>query len=203
MSAPDRPNHLQDWQVLSRDLVVDCPPWLSLWKETVRLPDGREIRDYLQLDQPDYVEIVAWQAGKVLGLWRYKHGPRRMNLGFPAGYVAKGENPADAARRELREETGMESDAWRSLGTFCVDGNRTQARAHLFTAQHCRFVGAQTSDDLEVHVAEWLTPQQWGQYLAEGWVATLGTAMAVYAGILVPFQQSCPIESGKDDAHDY
>lgn len=78
---------LREWQVLKRELVLDCPPWLSLWRETIRLPDGREIDDYYQLEQRDYVVIAAWQNGKVLGLWRYKHGPRRVNLGLPAGIV--------------------------------------------------------------------------------------------------------------------
>ena len=78
---------LQSWQVLKRELSLDCSPWLSLWRETIRLPDGREVDDYYQIEQRDYVVIAAWENGKVLGLWRYKHGPRRVNLGLPAGYL--------------------------------------------------------------------------------------------------------------------
>lgn len=98
---------LQEWQVLKREPVLECPPWLSLWRETIRLPDGREIDDYYQLEQRDYVEIVAWQNGKVFGLWRYKHGPRRVNLGLPAGYLENGEDALAAAHRELSRRSGI------------------------------------------------------------------------------------------------
>ena len=46
------------------------------------------------------------------------------------------------------------------------------------------FVEPRPSDDLEEQIGEWLTPQQWGDHLAAGRVATLGAAIAVYAGIL-------------------
>ena len=181
---------LQEWQVLKREPVLECPPWLSLWRETIRLPDGREIDDYYQLEQRDYVEIVAWQNGKVFGLWRYKHGPRRVNLGLPAGYLESGEDALAAARRELHEEAGLASESWQLLGSYCIDGNRGQARAHICVAHNCRSIEARPSDDLETQIGEWLTPQQWGEQLAAGSVATLGAAMAVYAGILTSSQQT-------------
>lgn len=81
MKSTEAFGRLQAWQVLKRELVRECPPWLSLWRESVRLPDGRVIDDYYQLEQRDYVVIAAWQDGKVFGLWRYKCGPRRVKLG--------------------------------------------------------------------------------------------------------------------------
>jgi len=175
---------LQEWQVLKRECVLECPPWLSLWRETIRLPDGREIGDYYQIEQRDYVEIAAWQNGKVFGLWGYKHGPRRVTLGLPAGYLEAGEDALAAARRELHEEAGLASENWQLYGSYCIDGNRGQARAHICVAHDCRSIEARPSDDFEVKIGQWLTPQQWGENLAAGCVATLGTAMAVHAGIL-------------------
>jgi ADP-ribose pyrophosphatase len=190
MKFPEDFGQLQAWHVLKRELVLERPPWLSLWRETIRLPDGREIDDYYQLEQRDYVEIVAWQNGKAFGLWRYKHGPRRVNLGLPAGYLERGEDALATARRELHEEAGLASENWQHLGSYCIDGNRGQARAHIFLAHDCRSIEAFPSDDLETHVGEWLTPQQWSDHLAAGQVATLGAVTAVYAGILAPLQQA-------------
>ena len=184
MKQPKTPAHLRRWRVRSRELVLDCQPWLSLWREKIALPDGREITDYYQVEQRDFVVIVPWQDRKVLGFWRYKHGPRRINLGFPAGYREPNEDPFTAARRELQEEARLMSDDWQHLGSYCVDGNRSQACAHIFVAHDCRIVEPCPSDDLEEQIGEWLTPQQWRDCLAAGKVATLGAAMAVYAGIL-------------------
>ncbi len=181
---------LKEWEVLERELVVDCPPWLSLWREKIRLPGGCKIDEYYQLDQPDYVVIVPWQDGRVLGLWRYKHGPRRVNLGLPAGYLEAGEDPLSAARRELHEEAGLASDDWHGIGSYCVDGNRGQARVHIFVARDCRPIEGRPSDDLEEQVGERLSPQQWSEYLMSGGVATLGAAIAVSAGILANSKHS-------------
>lgn len=181
-------SQLKEWQVVKRKLLFERSPWLRIWKETIRLPDGNEIDDYYQLEQRDYVEIIARQDGRVLGLWRYKHGPRCVNLGFPAGFVEDGEDVIIAAHRELREEVGLASDKWHHLGSYCLDGNRGQARAHILSAHDCRFVEAYPSDDLEEQIGEWLTPQQWYEYLVTGKVVTLATALAVYEGILVPSQ---------------
>jgi ADP-ribose pyrophosphatase len=184
MKFTEAGGQLKAWQVLKRELVLECRPWLSLWRETIRLTDGREIDDYYQIEQADYVVVAPWQNGKVFGLWRYKHGPRRVNLGLPAGYVDSGEDALAAARRELQEEARLVSENWRLVGSYCVDGNRSQASAHIFVAQDCRPAEARPSDDLEEQIGEWLTPRQWGEYLAAGEVATLGAAMAVSAGIL-------------------
>ena len=82
MKQPKAYERLRVWRVLRRELVLNCQPWLALWREKIRLPDGREIDDYYQIEQRDYVLIAAWQNGKVFGLCRYKHGPRRINLGL-------------------------------------------------------------------------------------------------------------------------
>ncbi len=180
---------LQQWEVLKRECVFEGQPWIRLWRETLRLPDGRMVEGYYQLDQRDYVEIVAWQNGKVLGLWRYKHGPRRVNLGLPAGYLEEEEDALRAARRELHEEAGIISDHWKYLGAFCIDGNRGPARAHICVATDCHGVSSSVSDDLEEHIGEWLTPEQWRENLELGTVATMGAALAVYSCILRNFQE--------------
>lgn len=122
---------LRSWNVLNRELVVECAPWLSLWRETVRLPDGREIHNYYQVEERDYVVIAPWRDGKVFGLWRYKHGPRRVNLGLPAGYIEPGEDPLPAAQREMREEAGLTSLDWQHLGSY-IDGNRSPGTSSHF-----------------------------------------------------------------------
>ena len=92
------------------------------------------MNDYYQLDQRDYVEIVAWQHGKVFGLWRYKHGPRRVNLGLPAVYLEGQEDPLTAACRELREEAGLISDNWRYMGGSVLMGIAVP-HVHIFVWQ--------------------------------------------------------------------
>lgn len=171
---------MKPWQVLDETSLLRVDPWFHVTKQKIALPDGRVIDGYYQIHQRDYVEIVAGDTrGLVLGLWRYKHGPRRVNLGLPAGYVEEGESPRQAAERELREEAGLAAENWIPLGEFHLDGNRSQARCHIWLADHCLPVAASPSDDLEESRREWISINRWLRHIREGNVATLAVATAI------------------------
>lgn len=53
---------------------------------------------------------------------------------FCAGKLERGEDPADAARRELEEETGHTAGCITSLGTFYTSPGFTDERMHAFLA---------------------------------------------------------------------
>jgi ADP-ribose pyrophosphatase len=151
---------MEDWITLRRRELVDARPWLRLWAEDVRLPDGRVIDDFQRVEMPDYVVIVALTTeGTVVVERSYKHGPRRVCLSLPAGYVEADEDVLLAAQRELREETGHAGDTWTHLGSFTVDGNRGCGAAHLFLARETRLVALPNAGDLEEMEIITMAPQ--------------------------------------------
>ncbi len=173
-----------EWDVLDRCLLLDASPWLSLWVERVRLPDGRQVADFLQVEQPDFAIVFGVvEPDRVLAIRHYKHGPRRVNLGLPAGYVAPGELPLAAAHRELKEETGYEADVWSHLGSFSVDGNRGCGRAHIYLALGLRKTAEPSADDLEEIEVELIHFSRLAECLRTGEVATLGAAAAIALGL--------------------
>lgn len=138
------------WRVLERTLVLHAGRRLSVWRERVRLPDGREIDDYFQVTLPDFVVLVALTGDDEAVMLRgYKHGARRSCLTFPGGLLEPGEDPEEAARRELREETGFECNEIVSLGSFVVNGNQHCARAHIFYGTNARLIDDPSNTDLE------------------------------------------------------
>jgi len=56
---------------------------------------------------------------------------------LPKGHIEKGETPEDAARREVREESGVTADIVRLVGdsTFDVDGAPVRVRYFLMQFQ--------------------------------------------------------------------
>ena len=171
---------LRLWRTLARRELYAAPPWITVSVETVRLPDGRVVPDYHQIQLSEYASVVALTTdGRVILQRQYRHGLRRVSLLVPGGMVEKGEPPLRAARRELLEETGYRARRWRRLGTFVPNSNYGCGRAHVFLARDARPVAAPASGDLEEVETVLLSPAAVRRMLRRGEVASLSTAAAL------------------------
>jgi ADP-ribose pyrophosphatase len=174
------PDQQHPWETLgSRDLV-HRPPWLRLWVDRVRLPNGRVVEEYHQIATPDYAVIFAQTSdGRIVAERMYKHGLRRVVLSLPAGMIEAKEEPLAAARRELLEETGYAADSWRYLGMFAADSNYGMGRAHLFSAAGARQVRQPHAGDLEEIDVLLVTMDELMAAVREGRVASLPNISAI------------------------
>ena len=140
----------KNWRVLSSRLIYDYPPYLRLEKQVVKLPDGRQIDDYHWLQMPNYCVVVPLTTErKVVTLQAYRHGIGKVTSSLPGGLIDEGELPLIAAKRELLEETGYQSDNWQTMGSYVPHGNYGCGRVHLFRATDTRKVCEPNSGDLE------------------------------------------------------
>ena len=138
------------WRVLDERPLLTRPPFATVVEQTIALPNGRRVDDYLRIDMRDFVVVVPQlRDGRIAMLHQYKHGVGDACYCFPGGMVEADEDPFDTALRELREETGLAPIAMTALGDFVVNGNNGCGRAYLFQAQDCSFVGREPHDDLE------------------------------------------------------
>jgi ADP-ribose diphosphatase len=152
---------LQPWKTLKREPLFSAGPIKEVVRETVLLPDGRVISDYHTVAMGDYAIVYAvTRDARVLVLRQYKHGPRRVCLTFPGGYVAPGEDPAAAVERELLEETGYRATTITPLGSFVANANQGCNTAHLFRADGCWYERPPLSGDLEEMELVEMTPAE-------------------------------------------
>jgi 8-oxo-dGTP pyrophosphatase MutT (NUDIX family) len=174
---------LQTWNTLASRPLLDRRPWLTVWEEDVRLPDGAIIQGYLRSRARDYAMVFAVLADGTVPLVRqYKHGPGRPSYDLPAGYLdGPDELPLSGAQRELHEETGLVADRWQPLGHLVIDTNRGEDRAHIFLALGARHEGAPHLDPTEALEVSYHTPDA----LREMVRGSVIDSMASVAGIML------------------
>jgi len=90
----------------------------TLRKDYLRTPDGREVV-YEIIDHPGAVTIIpVTNEGKILFVHQYRPATGMVLLELPAGTLNPGEDPAECAAREVREETGMAARKLTHLGNL-------------------------------------------------------------------------------------
>ena len=115
-------------KVLQRETVYEGLVW-DVVRDTVDLGEGGVVkREYIQ--HTGAVAILALdEDGRVLMIEQYRH-PVGMTLWeLPAGLLdVKGEDPLDAAKRELAEEADLRAERWDVLADwFNSPGGMTEA----------------------------------------------------------------------------
>jgi ADP-ribose pyrophosphatase len=90
--------------------------------DTCELPNGMIIDGFV-LEYGNWATILALtKQQEVVLVLQYRHGAQKVLLELPGGAMeGEGENPMQAARRELLEETGYNSDKFIQIG--CVSPN--------------------------------------------------------------------------------
>ena len=101
---------------------------LKLEEDTVRLPDGSLTRrEWVR--HPGAVVMIAMLDDNTLLLERqYRYPLQRHFLELPAGKIDAGEEPLQAAKRELREECGYDARRWHHFRR-CIPASAIQMNA--------------------------------------------------------------------------
>lgn len=143
------------WLTLSSRVVHSARPWLEVRQDEVRLPSGRTIPDFHHIWMPDYVILFAeTDDGQVLMVRGYKQGIGVESLVFPGGVIDPREEPLEAAKRELLEETGYAAREWSARGRLVVHSNYGCGHAHFMHAKGLTKVQEPPPDDTEELVVE-------------------------------------------------
>ena len=115
----------QKWESLTKESILVKKPWFEVFREEVRLPDGKIVPDYFGIEMPYYTTVFAvTEEQKIMVLRCYRHAIGEVTLTMPGGMIDEGESPLAGIQRELLEETGYKAKDWKPLGTFVGSSTR-------------------------------------------------------------------------------
>ena len=139
------------WKILKSEYLFRRP-WLTVRRDCVELPDGRQNPEFYILEYPDWVNVIAiTDDGQFVMERQYRHGLGKTCFEIPAGVIEKGETPLEAAKRELMEETGYGEGEWKEIMSVSGNSSTTNNISHCFVAKGVKKIGTQHLDRTEDH----------------------------------------------------
>ena len=110
------------------------------------------------LEYPEFCNVIAiTKDGRYLMERQYRHAQHLTAYEIPAGCVEEGEDPMEAAKRELYEETGYGGGEWSHLMTVSPNSGACTNSSHTFLAVGVERLSEQhleESEDIKVVLLE-------------------------------------------------
>jgi 8-oxo-dGDP phosphatase len=142
------------WRTFGERTLYDSA-WVWLGQVDVGLPDGERIWHHVVRSHRAAVMLLLDEQERVLLLWRHRFIPDRWGWELPGGLIDEGEEPADAAQRELEEETGYHAGQVEHQVTFQPMAGMVDSERVVFIGRHAERIGEPT-DTSESERAEWV-----------------------------------------------
>jgi 8-oxo-dGTP pyrophosphatase MutT (NUDIX family) len=113
--------------------------WLEVVEDRVTMPDGKP-GSFTTVEMRPGVSVLALDSDNFVyltGEFRYAIGQDSVEV--VSGAIDDDEEPLAAARRELKEEVGIEAKEWSALGLVNPFTSIVKSPAHLFLARNLSF----------------------------------------------------------------
>jgi len=109
----------------------------SVYQWEQELYDGTKAT-FEALKRPGTIQIIATQGDQIL-LSHEEQPTKSLSYSFLGGRMEENEDPLETAKRELIEESGLESDDWELIKTYHVEG-KISWPIYLYVARNCKKV---------------------------------------------------------------
>ena len=103
------------WRTSASRVVYDNP-WIRLREDQVVRPDGAPGIYGVVHFKHIAVGVLPVEEEHVYLVGQYRYPLGRYSWEIPEGGCPEGEDPLEAARRELEEETGLRAERWEKMG---------------------------------------------------------------------------------------
>jgi 8-oxo-dGDP phosphatase len=144
----------------------------------VELPGGERFWHHVVRLHRAAMMVLVDDSSRVLLLWRHRFLPDRWGWEIPGGLVDGDEEPADAAARELKEETGYRAGRVEQLITFQPIVGSVDSEHVVFVGRDPQRIG-DPADASEVTRMEWVPRGSVPELITAGKIWNAGSLVAL------------------------
>lgn len=153
-------------------------PWIELTQDKVIRPNGKEGM-FGVVNAGEGVNVLALDKNnQVYLIYEYHYAIEKYEYILPSGGIDKNETPLEAAKRELKEEAGLEAKKWTYLGSFNPLTMIVSATNHSFLAEDLT-AGKQTDEEQELLKVKRFPFAELFPMIERGEMSHSGTVIAV------------------------
>lgn len=121
------------WRTTSSREVYENP-WIRVREDEVIRPDGEPGIYGVVHFRNVAVGVLAVEGDELYLVGQYRYTLERYSWEIPEGGCPEGEDPLEAARRELEEETGLRARQWERMGEAHLSNSATDEYAVWYLA---------------------------------------------------------------------
>ena len=143
-------------------------------------PDGFEIKRAIVQHAGSAVVMPIDEKGRILLVRQYRLPARAFMWEIPAGRVDKGETVLQAAKRELREETGLKAKKWTKLASFFVSPGFLAEKMTIFIAEDLKQGDQEPMEDERIEM-QWVGSKALDELVSTGKIQDAKTMIGFLA----------------------
>jgi len=151
---------------LARRVIYENP-WVNLYVDKVRFPNGRVIEKHhvLDFEKEAVAALVENDRDEILLIQAYRYTTGSVEWEIPAGGVDSGEAIIEAAKRETLEETGYRMTDCDLIYTYNPMNGISNKTFHIVKAKATTHKG--DFDRNEVKAVKWLSRSEIRKMIAD------------------------------------
>ncbi len=153
-------------KIVSTREVYKCGLFRVTEEEAID-PSGFEIKRSIVRHMGSAVMMAVDEKSRTLLVRQIRLPPANYQWELPAGRLDEGENPLQAARRELREETGYRARSWKRLASYWPSPGFVGEKMTIFLATELTAGEPQPMEDERIE-CRWFGRKELDEMIRDG-----------------------------------